>query len=220
MDGDRHSELYSLWSPRTKNGIKVLVDFDSGGRAGELCHVLVELGEDFVVQPHDLLHGLLGDRERGLLQTGHCAQRMRKSAVTLSREDLQLRNTNLCCSDAPERSPASPASGLIPSQLWPQFLQKNHFSLNHLKRLEAEARRWRWWDRVLTRVWPADGRRAALGRVGGQGGTDGGRGGQSCSQTEQMEKLGPALLWGGACQGFQLVLSTFSRHRAAASLGS
>lgn len=63
--------LYSLWSLRTKNGIKILIEFNPCWLAREFCHMLVELGEDFIIKFHDLLHGLLGDCESGFLQTCH-----------------------------------------------------------------------------------------------------------------------------------------------------
>lgn len=82
--GDRESDgrLYSLWSLRTKNGIKVLVDFNPRRHVGEFCDVLVELGEYLIIELHDLLHSFLCDSERGFLQTCHCGQK------TLEREAL------------------------------------------------------------------------------------------------------------------------------------
>lgn len=74
-DRERDGRLYSLWSLRTKNGIKVLVDFNPRRHVWEFCDVLVELGEYLIIELHDLLHSFLCDSERGFLQTCHCGQK-------------------------------------------------------------------------------------------------------------------------------------------------
>lgn len=70
--GGSDQSIYSLWTLRTKNGIKVLIELDPGRLVRELCHVSVELGEDLVIKSHHLLHGLLSDGERGLLKPCYC----------------------------------------------------------------------------------------------------------------------------------------------------
>lgn len=72
--GGSDQSIYSLWTLRTKNGIKVLIELDAGGRVRERRRASVELGEDLVVQPHHLLHGLLCYGERGLLEPCYWAQ--------------------------------------------------------------------------------------------------------------------------------------------------
>lgn len=93
-DGDRDGRFYSLWSLRTKNGIKILMDFNPRWHARKFCNVLVELGEYFIIELHDLLHSLLCDCERGFLQTCHCARNTgRRNAVTLQQKEcLQCLN--------------------------------------------------------------------------------------------------------------------------------
>lgn len=68
------SLIFLLGTMRTKNGVKVLVDFDSSGNPREFSDTPVELWENFIVQFHDLLHCLLRDCYGGFLETSHWAR--------------------------------------------------------------------------------------------------------------------------------------------------
>lgn len=71
MVGCHLAIFFLLGTLRTKNGIKVIIDFNSGGNPWEFCNTPVELGENFIVQFHDLLHCLLSDCYGGFLKTSN-----------------------------------------------------------------------------------------------------------------------------------------------------
>lgn len=70
-DVTRNLNIFLLGTLRTKDGVKILIDLDPGGHAWKFSNAPVELGEDFVIQLHHLLHCLLSNCYGGFLQTCH-----------------------------------------------------------------------------------------------------------------------------------------------------
>lgn len=87
--------IFLLGTLRTKDGIKILIDLDPGGHAWEFSNASVELGEDFVIQLHHFLHGLLCNCYGGFLQTCHWSVRENKGANTLGPNTIIINTTRV-----------------------------------------------------------------------------------------------------------------------------